>query len=582
MQTISRIVIACLVFQGMVESTFAQVSTGGSGRGFKGSETDAQGRKINIRGEAWQGLSGGRMAFTGMRIEIWRGTNSAMIVEAADGIYDTQSDVTFSTNTLTLRASDGRFSISGVGFRYEWSKSQLIVSNEVKTVIRRSASRPLGFQPPATMTNASPKPEPARSELIEILSDHLDSVSDVTSFSGHVRAKDEQGLLSCGELKAFFEPAGNNVWKIEADQDVVFESGDRRTTAGHAVYLMAEDFVTLTGKPEWKFGETEGSSEILRLDNKTREFAAEQNVRVKLPPRNMLPLDWLDEGSRTNAPDSTNRWITIFADRLNYNPTKAVFHGGVRLSEPQGAEIRAGVMTNFFSGPESQLAAIVLQNNVEFRQGDTFLGSDTATYRTNHDFVTLNGSPRWRTRQGEGRGDEIFINPKARQIHAERNVSMKLVGSGLETLDLAFQSGRTNALVRTNQEFVITAGEVYYRAGSAIFLRGVRVTSPDRPADELTCEVLAAFFMGPENKLDELIAEETVQIRQGELSAAGGKVVYWVPKGLLDVTGRPVLVSPGRKYLGDRFVLNRIDNSFRIIGNYRIELERSAIREKRD
>jgi len=574
----------------VVFQTSAQVTTGASGRGFKGSETDAQGRKINIRGEAWQGLSGRRMAFTGMRIEIWRGTNSSIIVEAADGVCDPQGDVAFSTNTLTLRASDGRFSIAGVGFRYEWAESRLVVSNAVKTVIRRTASRSTGVPPSAIAANALTEVAradvarrgeglPANSEVIEILSDQLDSVSDVTLFSGRVRAKDDQGNLSCGELKAFFEAGGNDVWKIEADQNVIFESGDRRMMADHAVYLLSEDFVTLTGTPAWKLGETEGASEILRLNNKTREFAAEQNVRVKLPPRNMLPLDWLGEASRTNAPDSTNRWITIFSERLNYNPTHAVFQGGVRIVEPQGAEIRSRVMTNFFSGPDGKLSGIILQTNVEFRQGETFLRSDQATYWTNADFVVLSGAPMWKTRQGEGRGEEVFINPKAKQIHAERNVSMRLVGAGLETLDLAFQKSRTNSLARTNQEFIVTAGEVYYRAGSAIFLRGVRVTSPDQPDDELKCEVLAAFFAGAENKLDELVAEENVRIRQGELRAAGDKAVYWVAKGLLDVTGWPVLTAPGRKYVGDRFVLNRADNSFRILGNYKIELERSAFKD---
>lgn len=570
-----------------VSRTCGQAAPGASGRGFRASEKDAQGRRVSIRGEAYRGLASGRMAFTGMQIEISRGTNAAMTIEALDGIYDPKSETAVSTNALTLRTSDERLSLTGMGFRYQWTDSRLIVSNAVRTIIRRKLSgtpeeKPAPVSRSVAATNTSDRvlgtnTPPAQAEPIEILSDQLDFVSDLATFNGHVRAKDDQGNLSCGILKAFFEAGGNSVRKIEADHNVVFERGDRRTTSDRAVYLLAEDIVTLTGKPAWKLGENEGSSEILRLNNKTREFEAERGVQVKLPPRNMLPLDWLGDTSRTNSPGQTNQSLTIYSEKLNYNPTNAVFQGGVRILEPQGGELRCGVMTNFFSGQDNKMSAVVLRENVEFKRGAAWMRSDQASYQTNSDFVTLTGSPMWKTKQGEGRGETVFIHPKTKQIHAERNVTMKLLGSGLEALDLSLQKGRTNSLGRTNQEFVINSGEVYYHSGSAIFLRGVRVTALDQPEHDLTCEVLAAFFLEPENKLDELVAEENVRIRQGDIRATGEKVVYLVPKGLLDVSGGPVITSPGRKYIGDRFLLNRIDNSFRIIGNYKIELDRNTI-----
>ena len=568
--------------------TFGQAPIGGVGRGFKASETDAQGGRVTIQGKTSRTLAGGRVAFTGMTVEIARGTNASMIVEVAEGLYDSKSQIVISTNALTVRTSDERLAIQGTGFRYHWADSRLVISNDVQTVIRRVLPATGITSQPALVTNSATKANPAgaaartnlppsRIEPIEILSDHLDLLADLATFSGNVRAKDDQGLVTCGVLKAFLEPGGNSVKRIEAEQDVVFERGNTRAAAARALYLLTEDFVTLTGKPTWKVGENEGSCERLQINNKTREFVAEQQVRVKLPPRDMLPMDWLADASRTNSTAQSNRWITIHSEQLKYSPALAVFQGDVRIVEPQGTEIRCGVMTNSFSGPDGKLASLVLHQNVEFRQGDTYMRSDQATYETNSALVTLNGSPAWKIKQGEGSSDSVAINPKTQQMHAAGNVIMKLLGSGLESLDLSVRQSGTNSLSRTNQHFVIASDELFSRRGSTIFLHAVRVTSPDQPDHELACEVLAAFFAGAENKLDELIAEENVRIRQGDLRAAGSKVDYWVAKGFLEITGQPEIHSPGRRYQGDKIVLNRLDSTFRIIGGYKIVLDRQDL-----
>jgi hypothetical protein len=53
-----------------------------------------------------------------------------------------------------------------------------------------------------------------------------------------------------------------------------------------------------------------------------------------------------------------------------------------------------------------------------------------------------------------------------------------------------------------------------------------------------------------------------------------------VPKGLLELTGQPRIVAPGRTYRSDKIVLNRKDSTVRFLDNYRIELDLDTIRKK--
>ncbi|MBI4664027.1 MAG: hypothetical protein HY735_34960 [Verrucomicrobia bacterium] len=566
---------------------FAQVPTGVRAKGFRKAYTDPQGPRSTIRGDSFQMLPDGRMLLTGLVIETARGTNGVLTVEVVDGFYDPKSDVAYSTNALSARTSDGRFSIAGQGFRFQMTDSRLSLSNQVHTVIQRPASlatgaaeRAVGTKPAnsnnsATGVAAHTNQVPAKPNVIDIRSDRFDYASELATYTGNVRAKDNASQLSCGILIAFFDPTGSEIQRIEAEESVTFEQGDRRVAATKAVYSMKDEIVALTGHPTWKVVETEGSSEALLINNRTGEIQAERNVRVKLPPRRMLPMDWFSGPAATNSISGSNRWVNILADNLIYQTTNAVFRGDVRIQGSEGAELRCGVLTNKFAQADGKLISIVAQHGLEFSQGETIVRGERATYDTDREWVEWTGPPSWQLREGQGQSDILYLNPKTRQIHAKGHVSMKLHRSGLEFIDLSGLRAQTNALIRTNQEFVIVAEELFQRSGSSIFLHDVRVSSPQRPDQELICEVLAAFFGGAENQLDELVAEENVQVQQGELQADGGKAVYRIAKGLVELSGHPTIKLRGSTSAGDRILLNRIDNTVRIIGDYRIQVDRT-------
>lgn len=575
----------------------AQPSLGGRAKGFTFPYKDEQGRETKVRGNA-ETLPGGRIEFKPGTIETYRGEEKDMIIEAPQCILDTKTGVVTSSGALSVRTTDERLSIQGKGFRWQLSDSHLQISNEVHTVIRtRSGNLQSPLLAPATNTNlvqgvpanpgnvstnsAAPKPE-----TFDILSSEFDFSSAGAVFRGAVRAKQEAGLLSCGLLRASFEPSGGGLARIDAEENVLFEQNDTQMAGEKAVYLPSDGAITLTGRPSWKVRANAGSGDVIRINNTTREFRVERNVLVKLAPDSALTLDWLSRATPTNAAAPKRPPMEIRADDLDYRADSAVFRGFVRVSDGQGGMLTCGVLTNKFSGPNGKLVEAIAQDSVELKQGKTGAKASRAWYQATNELVILTGNPTWTMEIGDGRSETLTIDPKSRQMFAEGNVAVKLHNIATNALDFALPmaTARTNSTAGKDFDLEIFAGLLRYKPGSAIFLKGVRVTSPQESDQELTCEVLAAFFADQTNKLDELVAEDNVTIRQGRLHASGQKAVYFVPRGLVELrsdarTGSPRLEVDGQIYAADLLILDRSNRTFRMKGHYRIEMERRAARE---
>src|SRR4030095_7364671 len=89
-----------------------------------------------------------------------------VVVKAAECVYDYKTKTASSTNTVQFQTADGKFYLEGLGFGWEQTNSNLIVSNKVRTLI----NRPLASAKSPQSTNAEQK--------IEISSDHLEYVSE--------------------------------------------------------------------------------------------------------------------------------------------------------------------------------------------------------------------------------------------------------------------------------------------------------------------------------------------------------------------------------------------------------------------
>jgi lipopolysaccharide export system protein LptA len=229
---------------------------------------------------------------------------------------------------------------------------------------------------------------------------------------------------------------------------------------------------------------------------------------------------------------------------------------------------------------------MIAERQVEFKNSSGTLNGEKAVYYAKDQLMTVTGNPNWTMEQGVGKSDLLILYPNTREMRAQGHVWSKFSSAGAATLDLSLTS-RTNSVTRTNTPIEITAEELYYKTNSAIYVNHVQVSYPDDASKGITCQIMATFFGGADNKLDQMIAEENVEIRQDDTRATGSRAVYSVPKGLIELTGdaasgNPKLTTPNRKFTAPLFVLDRINKTLRMRGDYRIEMETKSLRETLD
>ena len=577
-------------------------AVGGRAKGFTFPHTDERGQKLTIKGDA-RTLKNGQLEFTPGRIETYRGATADpahldMIIEAPHCVLDNKNGVAFSPGDISVRTTDERFSIRGAGFLWQLSDSRLFVSNQVHTVIQNRASS-LRTPPPSVLTNAvrpsvtvspgSPgltNAAPPKPELIDVQSDRFEYSSTLAVFRGHVVAQQEEGTLTCGTLTVTFDQTSGGPEKIQAEDHVVFIQKGSRMTGDQALFLPKENRITLSGHAAWSVDGKDGTGDIIQINNQTREFHVERNVLVTLVPDQMLSLDWLARSAPTNSVMTNRPPLKIQADELDYRTNAAVFRGTVRVDDSQGGGLTCGRLTNFFAGPNGKLVELVAQDEVVFHQGETGVTADRAVYRATNETITLTGNPAWKIPEGSGRSELLVLHPRQRQFVAERNVSLTLLNAltNAPSFSLPAVGLKTNAPARPGQNLIIFSDRLRYQPSSAIFLGGVRVTAPSQPEDEIACEVLAAFFSGASNKLDQLVAEDQVRIRQGQLRATGHKATFSAPRGLIELSGNPQTGAPritrdGQTYTADQLILDRLKGTYRLKGHPRVEVEPSAGRQ---
>src|SRR6185436_10697100 len=101
------------------------------------------------------------------------------------GTHDVWSD-----RDLTLKTTDARLALKGVGYRF--SNSRLTISNKVEAIMRRQAVAEAAASA-ATTANTN--------DFLRVTADRLEYFVDSLTFQGHVRVIDQQGEVQCRTLK---------------------------------------------------------------------------------------------------------------------------------------------------------------------------------------------------------------------------------------------------------------------------------------------------------------------------------------------------------------------------------------------
>mgnify|MGYP007046921391 CR=1 FL=1 len=123
----------------------SQLSPDGVARDFKFPDYDRKTNRILsvIMGAQAKQQPDGRIAITSLRIETYEysdaGRMTNFIVQAPSCVVDMQKRIASSAGIMEAQKTDGLFTITGTGFEWRQKDSHLIISNDVRTTVRRDS-----------------------------------------------------------------------------------------------------------------------------------------------------------------------------------------------------------------------------------------------------------------------------------------------------------------------------------------------------------------------------------------------------------------------------------------------------------
>ncbi len=109
----------------------------------------------------------------------------------------------------------------------------------------------------------------------------------------------------------------------------------------------------------------------------------------------------------------------------------------------------------------------------------------------------------------------------------------------------------------TNEMVIECDNGFEYLAPKAVYQGNVRVTDPRM---KLTCELLTVYFETNSGRIDTIIAERNVAIRQQDTVATGAQAVYTATNDIVTLSGNAVLDTPQGLLRGALIILDRKNN----------------------
>jgi lipopolysaccharide export system protein LptA len=481
-----------------------------------------------------------------------------------------ESQVTTSSTNLLVKTGDGKFSIQGVGWRWDPERSTLNISNQVVALIRKSAITATSTNISATSTNKST----GTNTHIRVTSNTFEHKGNIAVFAGAVLVQDGPDTLNCEILRVHFEEAGG-VHLIEAEERVHLVQKDTEAIGGKAIYNVKENTIRLLDKPAWRMGAREGRSEILLVHRTNNTFHAEGNVYMKLPYTNSVSAS-ASPGSARKA-TGTNSFVEIYSDYFDYfggekdaKIATAYYRGNVRVLQTDG-EIICRFLTVLFSPKENRLMTVIAEDDVQIRSGRNIAFGQKAVYELIQEKITLTGNPHWVIDDKEGSSDVMIFFPQSDELLALQNVRMKLPSAG-EGQSPLFSPGqrRKEPVARGTNSFMTVTSDLFSRKDNvSVFRDNVHVQDQQ---GSLRAEILTVLTSGT-NQVQRIVAKHNVILEQKDMIATGQQAVYSLDTGLVELTGNPRIKQPGRNVTADIFIINRPENTFTMRGQkWKIEM----------
>ena len=407
-------------------------------------------------------------------------TNANLLVLATNCTVNLRESRVSSADGLRVSTADGQLTLEGVGFTWTQDDSDLVVSNLVRTIIRKNL---------ASATAAA-----ADTLTIQAGGLRFNHVSNVVVFENSVQAQDPELEVRCGRLTVQRGPSGK-FDRLLAERDVAILSrrDGSRATSDRAEYRLAAtgEVVELTGGPRWSDTTREARADTFLLQRAARSqpqiLQALGHASLRLP-------------AGTN---SLSGWSLLGPPPVP-TPTNAVSF----------IELAAGALTLVLPPTNGPVRGVVAETNVVIRDAaDAWRAIATRAVFTN-DVLELSGEPAWSAGGREVRGHLLRLHTTEQAVDVLGQARLRLpVATFGDRLPGLGSTNRLSAHATTNLLVLVESETASFRQGQLRFTPPVRAHLLDggQPLGELTCQDLDVEY---HDRLEAIEAAGTVRLEQ--------------------------------------------------------------------
>jgi lipopolysaccharide export system protein LptA len=290
----------------------------------------------------------------------------------------------------------------------------------------------------------------------------------------------------------------------------------------------------------------------------------------------------------SSSPPTAGELVHLYSRRLTLQPESAVFRDEVRVEDPQG-RLTCAQLTARFTERDWQLLSLLAERNIRMQSGELEGQAERATYATDSELVELSGNPEWRMGTRAGSADLVVVDRGRQQVKATGHVAITLPSTAL-TSDGAWlpeerrrpapspaggpgaTEAKTLQLTANEAEFQPDATRTNVTLG--VFRGNVRVRD-DR--GQLLCDRMNLATVGRDHEIEKIVAEDHVQVAQGESRAACSRAEYAAATGTVELTGHPTWRVGQREGESDRLWLDSRNQNYRAVGQVKMRMPSSAL-----
>jgi lipopolysaccharide export system protein LptA len=502
-----------------------------------------------------------------------------MLIQAPECVYDEAGDHSLrSPGPLLVQTADGKFSITGEGFRWQETNSILFISNRVHTTVHPDLLQ--GQSATVSTNKTSPADRP-----IEIFSDHFDytGATGIGNHRGHVRVTGSEIGLTAATLEFLLPMKEKQLQRLTANGDVLVDSADVHASGQQVIYQPDTGLIHVVGEPTWQAALRQGSGDELWIDRSNHIFRAIGHGVMKMPRESLGASGFVPLGANTTNAPGTNQTVEIRSDSYELRTNSAAFEEHVRVTERAGEQtvgtLSCARLRASFTGT-NQLDRLIAEQDVVIEQEPKKFTADKAIYTGTNAMLELTGNPAWQDGTRQGTGEVLLMNTAQNELVARGNAVLRLPAHDLAQSGsgASFSGGESSALAASNQWAQILSREYTLRPDGGRFEGGVRVIHPQL---QLSCETADLDLPQTPGGAKRLVAQRQVEFdlldeRGQKIHGTGQKAVYNYSTSAagtndtLELTGNPMLTMTNGTFENRVIILDRTSGKLIAPGRYLI------------